>query len=495
MLLSVVIPARNEKYLRPTINNVLENAQGDTEVIAILDGYKDNATVKACTKRWGDKVTFIQHEEAEGQRQSINEACRLSKAKYMMKLDAHCAVDEGFDVKLAADCEYDWTVIPRMYNLDIETFLPKRHKRTDYMWISYDEPKQFRALYYDKTSTPPKILEETGKLRQPKNDKMIDDTMCCMGPGFFMHMKRFWDLGGCDEGHGGWGQQGIEVALKAWLSGGSLKVNKKTWFAHWFRGGGGPGFPYPASGNAQEKARRYSRDLWLNDKWPLATRKLQWVVDKFDAPGWPEKEGRMEQNDRMQLWHLNYMHTHKGRRYPRWRGVDVLKDPQDLVLYQQVIFENKPDYIVEIGTKRGGSTIFFGDMCELNGHGKVISIDIKAQKQPKHDRVTYMNGDSLDDNVIARVKQIVGDGSVMIVLDGDHSYKQVKKELYAYRHIVTKGQYMVAEDCYSSKGKQTGPGDARDWFLPRFPRFQNKPLADQFLVGCLTKDGWLLRTR
>jgi len=79
---------------------------------------------------------------------------------------------------------------------------------------------------------------------------------------------------------------GIEVALKAWLSGGALKVNKKTWFSHWFRGGGGPGFPYSLGGREVDKARKYSKDLWLNDKWPLQTRKFAWILEKFNPPGW-----------------------------------------------------------------------------------------------------------------------------------------------------------------------------------------------------------------
>jgi hypothetical protein len=105
-----------------------------------------------------------------------------------------------------------------------------------------------------------------------------------------MRKARFWQLGGCDETHGGWGQQGIEVACKAWLSGGRLVVNKKTWFAHWFRGGSGPGFPYHLSGKAVDRARAYSKDLWLNDRWPQATRKFQWLVDKFHPPGWEQTE-------------------------------------------------------------------------------------------------------------------------------------------------------------------------------------------------------------
>jgi hypothetical protein len=265
-MVSVIITARNEIYLNKTIENVLENSRGEIEVIVILDGYDEERIAD-------ERVVYIHHPEARGQRQSINEGARIAKGEFIMKLDAHCAVDEGFDVKLAKDCEYDWTVIPRMYNLDINTWKPKLHKRTDYMYItSPKDEKPFRAAYYGR--------------KQPKNDIMIDDTMCCMGPGFFMRKDRFWELGGCDEGHGSWGQQGIEVSLKAWLSGGRLVVNKNTWFAHWFRGGGGPGFPYTISGNAIDKARKHSQELWLNNKWEKQTRPLSWLINKFNPPGW-----------------------------------------------------------------------------------------------------------------------------------------------------------------------------------------------------------------
>lgn len=272
-MLSVIIPARNEIYLQRTIENILENAKGEIEIIAVLDGYWPDPPIKD-----DKRVILIHHSESIGQRQSINEAARIARGEYIMKLDGHCAVDKGFDVKLAADCEHDWTVIPRMYNLDHETWLPKKHKRTDYMYIGMAGDRLMRAEYFDKG------------LHQPDNDKPIDDIMCCMGPCFFMWKDRFWELGGMDEKHGSWGQMGVEVALKAWLSGGSLKVNKKTWFAHWFRGGGGPGFPYSISGRDQERARRYSRDLWLNNKWPMQTRKFEWVLEKFTPPGWGAKK-------------------------------------------------------------------------------------------------------------------------------------------------------------------------------------------------------------
>lgn len=268
-MLSVIIPARNEIYLQRTIENILSNAEGEIEVIAELDGYVPDPQIVINDPR----VKFVYHKEPIGQRACINHGARMAKGKYIMKLDAHCAVDKGFDLKLAADCDPEWTVIPRMYNLNYLTWEPKLHKRTDYMYIGCDDGRLLRAEYYGS--------------RQPKNDKLIDDTMCCMGPGWFMHRDRFLFQGGCDENHeGGWGQQGVEVACKAWLSGGALKVNKKTWFAHWFRGGGGPGFPYPISGNTIERVRKYSRDLWLNNKWDKQVRTFQWLLDKFNPPGW-----------------------------------------------------------------------------------------------------------------------------------------------------------------------------------------------------------------
>jgi glycosyltransferase involved in cell wall biosynthesis len=268
-MLSVIIPSRNEPYLERTIRNILENAEGNIEIIVELDGYLPEPPINIGDNR----VIFFHHEKGIGQRACINHGVKECSGEFIMKLDAHCAVGKGFDVILARDCEQSWTMIPTMYNLDHTTWKPKLHKRTDYMYIGCDNGRLLRAEYYGS--------------RQPKSDKQIDETMCCMGPGWFMHKSRFIEQGGCDENHeGGWGQQGVEVACKAWLSGGALMVNKKTWFAHWFRGGGGPGFPYPISGNQIERVRTYSRDLWLNNKWPQQTRTFQWLIDKFDPPGW-----------------------------------------------------------------------------------------------------------------------------------------------------------------------------------------------------------------
>jgi len=111
--LSVIIPARQEIFLTQTVKNVLENIEADTEIIVILDGY------------WPDpplydhpRVTVVHHTDPIGQRGATNEGARLSLAKYIMKLDAHCAVGKGFDRIMIDDCQDDWTMIPAMWALN-----------------------------------------------------------------------------------------------------------------------------------------------------------------------------------------------------------------------------------------------------------------------------------------------------------------------------------------------------------------------------------------
>lgn len=321
--LSVIIPARQEEFLKNTIENVLENIEADTEVIAICDGSWPDPPIQD-----HPRVILIQHSKPVGQRAATNEAARISTAKYIMKLDAHCAVDKGFDRKLMEDMEPNWTVIPTMYALDAfhwvckkcgnETdqgpkpstcescgdgrkfdefhrkiiWKHKKRKKTHYMW--FDD--QLRIKYFDKTS-----LRNYGDAQELKNicnhkkqkwaQGDITDVMCGIGACYFWERDFYWKLGGMDEGHGSWGQFAVEVACKTWLSGGRHVVNKKTWFAHLARTQPGFSWPYDNPASAQEIARKYSRDMWLNNKWPQAKRNLYWIIDKFGPlPSWQIKK-------------------------------------------------------------------------------------------------------------------------------------------------------------------------------------------------------------
>ena len=287
-------------FLKRTIDNVLENMRGDTEIISVLDG------------AWADpvipdhpKVVLVHFTTPVGQRAATNVAARISKAKYVMKLDAHCALDEGFDVKLMADMQDDFTMVPRLYNLHafdweckkcgdrtyqgptpkicakcegdtFERFIvwkPRLNRKSDFMMFDRDLVFQYWRHF--------------GKRPEAKPD--IAPLMSSLGACWMMKRRRFlYTYGGLDERHGSWGQMGTEIACKTWLSGGTQVVNKKTWYSHMFRTQGGDfGFPYKISGNEQERARKYSRDFWLNNKWKKAVRKFDWIIDKFaPIPTW-----------------------------------------------------------------------------------------------------------------------------------------------------------------------------------------------------------------
>lgn len=299
---SVIIPGRCEMFFSQTVKNVLENIRADSEVIAIVDG------------PWPDPPLYdhprltVVHHEPIGQRAATNEGARISQAKYVMKLDAHCAVGEGFDVKLMEDCQDDWTMIPSQYALHAFDWQCKqcgnrtyqgskptqcgKCKGTDFEIVIVWERRENRLTLSWRFDDQMHFQYWRKHAKRPECQGDLIETMSCIGACFFMRRDRFLGLGGMDESHGIWGQFGTELACKAWLSGGKMVTTRKTWFAHMFRTGnfsanGQPSFPYPLSGEQQERARAYSRDLWLNDKWPLATRSLSWLVDHFKpVPDW-----------------------------------------------------------------------------------------------------------------------------------------------------------------------------------------------------------------
>lgn len=467
-MLSVLITALNEKYLENTIRDVLKNARGEVEVLVMLDGYLPDPQIVI----GDDRCIFYHHEKNVGQRQSVNELARNARGEYLMKLDAHCALDEGFDVKLIEDYVEGEVHLPRMYNLDRHTWTPKLNKRTDYMYIGFNEKGELRSLYYGG--------EQWKEMH--RRPELLDETMGMMGPCRFMSTKTFWDLGGCDEGHGSWGSEGIEWAMKAWLSGGRLVVNKKTWFAHWFRASDG-GFPYKIKQSSIDQARVYAENLWLQDKWPKQKRSFRWLIEKFNPPGW---DNYMHYPEYDETFAKLYRHIHRQMHYPKYKGILIQKFPNDLQMYHQVMWEHKPEVVVEIGTRFGGSALFFKDQGP-----EVITIDIKDQVKEKDPRITYLLGNSTDDAIVNQVKELTKGKKTMLVIDGNHQRVHVKWELTKYKDIVTKGQYMVVEDCYVDRGLY-GPGEARDWFLKTTKAFKKVDLHKEFLYG-ITNGAWLLR--
>lgn len=307
--LSVIIPARNEMFLGETVQDVLKNIRGNTEIIVICDGEWPVYGIPD-----HERLTIVYHSESIGQRASCNEGVKLSTAKYIMKLDAHCAMDEGFDVKLVESAQElgdDVTQIPTQYNLHAFDWLCSDCQHRTYQGKTPDKCEKCEGvnLVRDKVWKP-RLNRKTQSWRfdtdlhfqywgeymhRPEAQGKYIETMSCLGACWFLSRKRYWEIDGMDEEHGSWGQMGTELGCKSWLSGGRMVTNTTTWFAHMFRTQGGDfGFPYPLSNSDVKKAREHSKKMWRENNWSKAKHDLNWLIEKFSpVPEWhdpPDKE-------------------------------------------------------------------------------------------------------------------------------------------------------------------------------------------------------------
>lgn len=289
-MLSVLIPSRNDQYLQKTIDDLFAKAEGEIEIIVTLDGYWPEQKLKDHPKL---KIIHqgMQHSN-RGMRAGINAAAEISRGNYLMKIDEHCMVDQGFDKKLMTDCEDNWVVIPRRFRLEPETWMLIEDGRPpiDYMYLACPFVRPDDVLYG--------LHGCIWKERTTENsDILIDDTMSWQGSCWFMK-KSLWDKlfpnGLDDEKYGTFTQEAQEIGNSVILSGGRLIVNKKTWYAHYHKGkrGKGLGFSnaqYRLHQDLTEQGRIYCIDYWLNNRWPERKHDFEWMLEKFwPIPTWPE---------------------------------------------------------------------------------------------------------------------------------------------------------------------------------------------------------------
>ena len=131
-----------------------------------------------------------------------------------------------------------------------------------------------------------------------------------------------------------------------------------------------------------------------------------------------------------------------------WLGKPIWQPVLDVWTLQQTIFEIKPELLIECGTYKGGSWYFFGDLFELMGKGRVITVDIIKLHDLTHPRVTYLIGDCAAPEIVQQIRaeRDKVTGPVMVVLDSDHKAAHVKKELDAYHSFVTPGSFLHVQD-------------------------------------------------
>ena len=161
-----------------------------------------------------------------------------------------------------------------------------------------------------------------------------------------------------------------------------------------------------------------------------------------------------------------------------WLGVPIQKCPLDCWIYQELLFDIKPDIIIETGTKVGGSALFFASILDLIGKGEVITIDINGKgKLPEHDRITYLWANSVDESVVNFIKPRVKDKRVMVILDSDHSKEHVLKELEIYSQFVSVYSFLIVEDTNTE-----GPLESVFEFINKTPNFTINRSCEKFYL-------------
>ena len=279
-MVSVIIPSRDARFLQKTVDDLIANARGEIEVIVVLDGYWPNPQLFD-----HPKVKII-HQDHRGMREAINAGMSVSSGEWVMKADEHTSWDEGYDLKLIADCDEQTVVVPRRYRLDVEKWevIDDGRPPIDYMYIDYPFYKP-----YDAT-------QGLHGAEWKKDGPEIDDLMTFQGSAYFMHRNHWKWLGDMDsELYGPFTHEAQEISNKTWLGGRRCIVNKKTWYAHLHKGkthGTGYGFSNKQWEDFKanmEKGRRACLDHWLNNKWAERKHDFEWLVDKFmPMPHWPE---------------------------------------------------------------------------------------------------------------------------------------------------------------------------------------------------------------
>lgn len=143
------------------------------------------------------------------------------------------------------------------------------------------------------------------------------------------------------------------------------------------------------------------------------------------------------------IYHQKNIHFNKCR----WMGVRALKNPLDAWIYQEIIYDVKPDVIIEIGSNEGGSTLYLAHLLDLIGKGIVISIDTdRTNYKISHKRIVAITGNSSSPETLTRVAEVCQEKHTLVIHDGEHSKNQVLQDLYDYSRFVTLNSYFIVED-------------------------------------------------
>lgn len=184
-----------------------------------------------------------------------------------------------------------------------------------------------------------------------------------------------------------------------------------------------------------------------------------------------------------------------------WLGTHIKKCPFDTWMYQELLYEVKPDLIIECGTYKGGSAYFLATLCDLMNKGSILTIDIEDHpNKPVHPRIKYLTGSTIDSKILDIVDTEAKKAqTVLVILDDDHTCDHVFKELQLYAKYVSVGSYLLVEDSninghpvYPEFGP--GPFEAIEKFLPNQDQFVIDKSKEKFYMT-FNPNGYLKRVK
>lgn len=281
---SVIIPARNERYLEPTIHDLLAKAAGDVEILPVLDGVMSDGQFQSVPV--DPRVKPIYHREPAGMRPSINEAAVRATGQYLLKCDGHMIAEAGYDAALKEVCDPVTLVVPTRHSIDPETWTVRRR---DYNY-------HFLTFPFTETQYGMGLHAVTADWKLNKNINaerahiQVDDLLSFQGSCWMQRTKTFLDDGPLDHrAFGFYGESQETGLLRYWLRGRRCVIVKTTAISHLHKGRDYTG----ADGRGhrgfflslKEKRGCEARitDICTRNQWPGQRRTFESVIEQF----WP----------------------------------------------------------------------------------------------------------------------------------------------------------------------------------------------------------------